>query len=118
MKKIEAVIRPCKLDEVKEALAEDGIHGMTISEIKGFDLHGGNVLHGRKPLHYRGAEYVVDFIPMIKMEILIDDDHAASACQVIEVVARTNGDDDGRIFVLPVEDAVRIRTGHRGESAI
>ena len=112
MKKIEAIIKPFKLDEVKEALTDDGVHGMTISEIKDFDMQHGHAAR------YRGTEYVVDFTPMIKMEILVDDDHAASTCHVIEEMARTGRIGDGKIFVLPVDDAVSIRTGHQGVSAI
>jgi nitrogen regulatory protein P-II 1 len=112
MKKIEAIIKPFKLDEVKEALAREGIQGMTVSEVKGF---------GRQKGHtelYRGAEYVVDFLPKIKIELLVDDQHAGPACRVIEEMGRTGRIGDGKIFVLPVEDAVRIRTGERGPEAI
>jgi nitrogen regulatory protein P-II 1 len=112
MKKIEAIIRPFKLDEVKNALAAGGIGGMTISEIKTFDLHN---VHAA---HYRGADYVVDFSPMIKIEILIDNDASASACHVIEEMGCTGRPGDVRIFVLPVEGAVRIRTGQLNASAI
>jgi nitrogen regulatory protein P-II 1 len=112
MKKIEAIIKPFKLDEVKEALAKEGIHGMTISEVKGF---------GRQKGHtelYRGAEYVVDFLPKIKVELLLDDEQAARAAEVITSVARTGRIGDGKIFMLPVEDVIRIRTGERGEQAV
>ena len=115
MKKIEAIIKPFKLDEVKDALAEGGIHGMTITEIKDFDPENG---HGHAAAHYRGSEYVVDFSPMIKMEILVDDRDAASTCHVIEEMARTGRLGDGKIFIMPVEEAVAIRTGHHGISAI
>jgi nitrogen regulatory protein P-II 1 len=112
MKKIEAIIKPFKLDEVKEALAKEGFQGMTISEVKGF---------GRQKGHtelYRGAEYVVDFLPKIKVELLLDDEQAARAVEVITTVARTGRIGDGKIFMLPVEDVIRIRTGERGDHAI
>jgi nitrogen regulatory protein P-II 1 len=112
MKKIEAIIKPFKLDEVKEALAKEGIQGMTVSEVKGF---------GRQKGHtelYRGAEYVVDFLPKIKIELLLDDAAAAKAAGLIEATARTGRIGDGKIFVSPVEDVIRIRTGERGEQAI
>ena len=112
MKKIEAIIKPFKLDEVKEALAKQNINGMTVSEVKGF---------GRQKGHtelYRGAEYVVDFLPKIKMEILVSDEQAALAAETIIATAKTGRIGDGKLFVLPVDDAVRIRTGERGTSAI
>jgi nitrogen regulatory protein P-II 1 len=112
MKKIEAIIKPFKLDEVKEALAKEGIQGMTVSEVKGF---------GRQKGHtelYRGAEYVVDFLPKIKIELLLDDTTAVKAAGLIETTARTGRIGDGKIFVSPVEDVIRIRTGERGEQAI
>jgi nitrogen regulatory protein P-II 1 len=112
MKKIEAIIKPFKLDEVKEALAREGIQGMTVSEVKGF---------GRQKGHaelYRGAEYVVDFLPKIKIELLLDDASAAKAAALIQTAARTGRIGDGKIFVSPVEDVIRIRTGERGEQAI
>ncbi len=112
MKKIEAIIKPFKLDEVKEALNKEGVQGMTISEVKGF---------GRQKGHtelYRGAEYVVDFLPKIKLEVLIPDDKAADVVQTIIQAAHTGRIGDGKIFVLPVEEAVRIRTGERGEDAL
>jgi nitrogen regulatory protein P-II 1 len=112
MKKVEAIIKPFKLDEVKEALARAGIQGMTVSEVKGF---------GRQKGHtelYRGAEYVVDFLPKIKIEVMVDDGQATKACQVIEESARTGRIGDGKIFVLPVDEAVRIRTGERGSEAV
>jgi nitrogen regulatory protein P-II 1 len=112
MKKIEAIIKPFKLDEVKEALAKQGIQGMTISEVKGF---------GRQKGHtelYRGAEYVVDFLPKVKLEILVDDDKAGMVTDTILDAARTGRIGDGKIFILPMEDAVRIRTGERGDSAL
>jgi nitrogen regulatory protein P-II 1 len=112
MKKIEAIIKPFKLDEVKEALAKEGVQGMTISEVKGF---------GRQKGHtelYRGAEYVVDFLPKIKIEVLVSDDKAGSLLDTIIESARTGRIGDGKIFVLPVEEVVRIRTGERGKDAL
>lgn len=112
MKKVEAVIKPFKLDEVKEALNEIGIQGITVSEVKGF---------GRQKGHtelYRGAEYVVDFIPKIKLEIIVADDIAAKVVDIIEKSAKTGRIGDGKIFVTNVETVVRIRTGETGEEAI
>ncbi|MCY4387717.1 MAG: P-II family nitrogen regulator [Desulfurellaceae bacterium] len=112
MKKIEAIIKPFKLDEVKEALSKTGIQGLTITEVKGF---------GRQKGHtelYRGAEYVVDFLPKVKIEILIDDDKAAEVADTIIAAARTGRIGDGKIFILPMDDVVRIRTGERGADAI
>ncbi len=112
MKKIEAIIKPFKLDEVKEALQELGLKGMTVTEVKGF---------GRQKGHtelYRGAEYVVDFLPKVKVEIVLEDDLVERAIEVIQQAARTERIGDGKIFVLPVEEAVRIRTGERGKDAL
>ena len=112
MKKIEAIIKPFKLDEVKDALNEIGIQGMTVTEVKGF---------GRQKGHtelYRGAEYVVDFIPKIKLEIVISDGLAAKVVSAIEQVAKTGKIGDGKIFVYTVDEVVRIRTGERGETAV
>src|SRR5215213_11980955 len=112
MKKIEAVIKPFKLDEVKEALQEVGLKGMTVTEVKGF---------GRQKGHtelYRGAEYVVDFLPKVKIEIVVDDAIAARAVEAIMQAARTDKIGDGKIFVLPIEEAIRIRTGERGPDAV
>ena len=112
MKKIEAIIKPFKLDEVKEALAKVGVEGMTVTEVKGF---------GRQKGHtelYRGAEYVVEFLPKMKIEILVSDDRAAAIAKAIEDAARSGQIGDGKIFILPVEEALRIRTGERGPSAI
>ena len=112
MKKIEAIIKPFKLDEVKEALAKQGIQGMTVSEVKGF---------GRQKGHtelYRGAEYVVDFLPKVKIEILVEDDKAGLVADTILEAARTGRIGDGKIFILPMEEAIRIRTGERGDSAL
>ena len=112
MKKIEAVIKPFKLDDVKAALQEVGVHGLTASEVKGF---------GRQKGHtelYRGAEYQVDFLPKVKLEIVVADDIADAAVDAIMRVASTGKIGDGKIFVSPVEMAVRIRTGERDESAL
>ena len=112
MRKVEAIIKPFKLDEVKEALNEVGIQGITVSEVKGF---------GRQKGHtelYRGAEYVVDFIPKIKMEIIVADDMAGRVVEVISEAAKTGRIGDGKIFVTPVEEVVRIRTGETGEDAL
>jgi len=112
MKKIEAIIKPFKIDEVKEALAEIGIEGMTVSEVKGF---------GRQKGHteiYRGSEYVTDFLPKIKLEVVLPDDRLDEALSVIIAAARTGKIGDGKIFVLPVENAIRIRTNERAESAV
>ena len=112
MKKIEAIIKPFKLDEVKDALNEIGIQGMTVTEVKGF---------GRQKGHtelYRGAEYVVDFIPKIKMEIVTSDNLVIKVVETIEKTAKTGKIGDGKIFVYPVDEAVRIRTGERGETAV
>ncbi len=112
MKKIEAIIKPFKLDEVKEALSKTGIQGLTITEVKGF---------GRQKGHtelYRGAEYVVDFLPKVKIEILVDDDKAGEVADTIITAARTGRIGDGKIFILPMDDVVRIRTGERGADAI
>jgi nitrogen regulatory protein P-II 1 len=112
MKKIEAIIKPFKLDEVKNALHEVGITGMTVSEVKGF---------GRQKGHtevYRGAEYVIDFLPKIKIEVVLDDAIAERAVQAIQDSARTDKIGDGKIFVFPVEQAIRIRTGEQGPDAV
>lgn len=112
MRKIEAIIKPFKLDEVKEALNEIGIQGITVSEVKGF---------GRQKGHtelYRGAEYVVDFIPKIKMEIIVADDMVTQVVDAIAEAAKTGRIGDGKIFVTPIDEIVRIRTGERGEDAI
>ena len=112
MKKIEAVIKPFKLDEVKDALSEIGIQGITVSEVKGF---------GRQKGHtelYRGAEYVVDFLPKVKMEVVVPDNMVEKVISAIEESAKTGRIGDGKIFVSNVEEAVRIRTGERGEAAI
>jgi len=112
MKKIEAVIKPFKLDDVKEALNEIGIQGMTVSEVKGYGRQ-----KGHKEI-YRGAEYVVDFIPKIKLEIVTDSDRAQMVVETIRKAANTGKIGDGKIFVIPVEEAVRVRTGETGTDAI
>ena len=112
MKKVEAIIKPFKLDEVKEALNEIGIQGITVGEVKGF---------GRQKGHtelYRGAEYVVDFIPKIKMEIIVSDEIVSRVVDTIEQAAKTGRIGDGKIFVTNVEEVIRIRTGERGEDAL
>lgn len=112
MKKIEAIIKPFKLDEVKDALNEIGIQGMTVTEVKGF---------GRQKGHtelYRGAEYVVDFIPKIKIEIVTSEGLAPKVVDAIEKAAKTGKIGDGKIFVYTIEDVIRIRTGERGETAV
>ena len=112
MKKIEAVIKPFKLDEVKDALNEAGIMGITVTEVKGF---------GRQKGHtelYRGAEYVIDFLPKVKVEVVVRDEMVAGVLGAIEKAARTGRIGDGKIFVTHVEEAVRIRTGERGDNAI
>jgi nitrogen regulatory protein P-II 1 len=112
MKKIEAIIKPFKLDEVKEALAQAGVQGMTISEVKGFGRQKGHTEH------YRGAEYVVDFLPKIKVEVMVEDAKAPMACKAIEDSAKTGRIGDGKIFVFTVDEAVRIRTGEHGAEAL
>jgi nitrogen regulatory protein P-II 1 len=112
MRKIEAIIKPFKLEEVKEALSEVGIEGMTVTEVKGFGRQKG------KTEIYRGSEYVVDFLPKIKIEVVISDDKADDAVKAILDSARTGKIGDGKIFILPVEEAVRIRTGERAEAAV
>lgn len=112
MKLITAIIKPFKLDEVREALADAGITGLTVTEVKGF---------GRQKGHtelYRGAEYVVDFLPKVKIEIAVTSDVAESAVEAITVAARTGKIGDGKIFVTPIEQVIRIRTGEQNESAV
>ncbi len=112
MKKIEAIIKPFKLDEVKEALQEAGVQGLSVTEVKGF---------GRQKGHtelYRGAEYVVDFLPKVKIEVVLSDDMVDTAIEAIINAARTEKIGDGKIFVSPVEQAIRIRTGETGDDAI
>lgn len=112
MKKIEAIIKPFKLDEVKEALQEIGIQGMTVTEAKGF---------GRQKGHtelYRGAEYVVDFLPKIKIELILADEQLEGALEAIQAAAKTGKIGDGKIFVSDISHAIRIRTGETGDSAL
>ena len=112
MKKIEAIIKPFKLDEVKEALQDVGIQGLSVIEVKGF---------GRQKGHtelYRGAEYVVDFLPKVKIEVVLNDDMVEPAIEAIIAAARTDKIGDGKIFVSPVEQVIRIRTGETGEDAV
>lgn len=112
MKKIEAIIKPFKLDEVKEALQDVGVQGLSVIEVKGF---------GRQKGHtelYRGAEYIVDFLPKVKIEVILDDDQVDSAIEAIVGAAKTEKIGDGKIFVSPVEQALRIRTGETGVDAI
>ncbi|GGY20237.1 P-II family nitrogen regulator [Paludibacterium paludis] len=112
MKKIEAIIKPFKLDEVREALSDIGINGLTVTEVKGF---------GRQKGHtelYRGAEYVVDFLPKVKVEVVLDDSLTDRAIEAIVNTARTGKIGDGKIFVTPVEQVVRIRTGETNEDAV
>lgn len=112
MKKIEAIIKPFKLDEVKDALHEIGLQGITVVEAKGF---------GRQKGHtelYRGAEYVVDFLPKVKLEIVLDDALVERAVEAIQQAAHTGRIGDGKIFILPVEEAIRVRTGERGSEAV
>ena len=112
MKKIEAIIQPFKLDDVKQALNEFGIQGMTISEVKGYGRQ-----RGHKEI-YRGAEYVVDFVPKIKIEIVVDATQADAVVEEIRSVANTGKIGDGKIFVFPIEEAIRVRTGEKGKDAI
>ena len=112
MKQITAIVKPFKLEEVREALAEVGVTGLTVTEVKGF---------GRQKGHtelYRGAEYVVDFLPKVKVEVVVEDAMADRTVEAIENAARTGRIGDGKIFVIPIEQAIRIRTGDRGADAI
>ncbi len=112
MKKIEAIIKPFKLDEVKEALQDVGVQGLSVIEVKGF---------GRQKGHtelYRGAEYVVDFLPKVKIDVVLDDDQVDAAIEAITDAAKTDKIGDGKIFVSPVEQAIRIRTGETGSDAL
>ncbi len=112
MKKIEAIVKPFKLDDVKEALNEIGIQGMTISEVKGYGRQ-----KGHKEI-YRGAEYVVDFIPKVKIEIIVDSERAAQVVEAIQKAAQTGKIGDGKIFIASLEEVIRIRTGETGAQAI
>ena len=112
MKKIEAIIKPFKMEDVKDALAEIGIQGMTVAEVKGF---------GRQKGHteiYRGSEYTVEFLPKVKFEIVVEDKIVQKAVDTIVLSAKTGKIGDGKVFVLPIEDAIRIRTEERGDDAI
>ena len=112
MKKVEAIIKPFKLEEVKEALAEVGIEGMTVTEVKGF---------GRQKGHteiYRGSEYTVDFLPKVKIEVVLSDDIAEKAIDAIVKAAKTGKIGDGKVFVLPIQEAIRIRTDETGDKAV
>ncbi len=112
MKKVEAIIKPFKLDEVKESLSGIGVQGLTVSEVKGF---------GRQKGHtelYRGAEYVVDFLPKVKLEIIVREEQVVEVVETIEKAAKTGRIGDGKIFVLPIDEIIRIRTGERGSDAI
>ena len=112
MKKIEAIIKPFKLEDVKEALAEVGVEGMTVVEVKGF---------GRQKGHteiYRGSEYTVDFLPKVKLEVAVGDELAGKAVDTIVKAAKTGKIGDGKVFVLPIEEVIRIRTDERGEAAV
>ena len=112
MKKIEAIIKPFKLEEVKEALAEVGVQGMTVTEVKGF---------GRQKGHteiYRGSEYTVDFLPKVKLEIIVDDEDSGTVAEAIVKSANTGKIGDGKVFISPVEEAIRIRTGETGNDAV
>ncbi len=112
MKKIEAIIKPFKLEEVKDALIKIGIGGMTVSEVRGFGQQKGETEI------YRGTEYVVDFLPKIKIEVIVKDEDVEKVVETIANTARTGRVGDGKIFIIPVEDVVRIRTGERGEKAV
>ncbi len=112
MKKVEAIIKPFKLDEVKEGLSTLGVQGLTVTEVKGF---------GRQKGHtelYRGAEYVVDFLPKVRLDIIVRDEQVSDVVETIQRTAATGRIGDGKIFVMPVEDVIRIRTGERGSEAI
>ena len=112
MKKIEAIVKPFKLDEVREALSSIGVQGITVTEVKGF---------GRQKGHtelYRGAEYVVDFLPKVKLDIIVADELVPQVVDAIARAAKTGRIGDGKIFVLPIEDVIRIRTGERGDTAL
>ncbi len=112
MKKVEAIIKPFKLDDVKEALSEIGIYGMTVTEVNGYGRQ-----KGHKEI-YRGAEYVVDFVPKIKVEIVVSDSRAEEAIQTVRNAANTGKIGDGKIFISPVEQVIRVRTGETGEDAL
>ncbi|HLT28961.1 MAG TPA: P-II family nitrogen regulator [Myxococcaceae bacterium] len=112
MKKIEAIIKPFRLDDVKDALQEVGVHGLTVTEVKGFGRQGGHTEL------YKGAEYVVDFLPKVKVEVVVEDELVPRVLEAIEKAARSGKIGDGKIFVIPIEEAIRIRTGERGPDAL
>jgi nitrogen regulatory protein P-II 1 len=112
VRKIEAIIKPFKLEDVKEAIAAVGVHGLTVSEVKGFGRQ-----KGHKEL-YRGAEYVVEFLPKVKLEIVVSDDKVQTVVDAIQKAAATDNIGDGKIFVSPIDEAVRIRTGETGDVAL
>jgi nitrogen regulatory protein P-II 1 len=112
MKKVEAIIKPFKLDEVKDALVEIGIGGMTVTEVRGFGQQKGHTEI------YRGTEYVIDFLPKVKIEVVVRDEDVEKVIETIMKTAQTGRVGDGKIFVIPVEEVIRIRTGERGEQAI
>ncbi|MCX8075518.1 MAG: nitrogen regulator P-II GlnB [Aquificaceae bacterium] len=112
MKKVEAIIKPFKLDEVKDALVEIGIGGMTVTEVRGFGQQKGHTEI------YRGTEYVIDFLPKVKIEVVVKDEDVEKVVETIIKTAQTGRVGDGKIFILPVENVIRIRTGERGEQAI
>jgi nitrogen regulatory protein P-II 1 len=112
MKKVEAIIKPFKLDEVKDELGQIGVQGMTVSEVKGFGRTGG------KKEVYRGSAYVVDFVPKVKIEVVVSDEQVAQVLESIEKSAKTGRIGDGKIFVTAIEEAIRIRTGEKGEAAV
>ncbi len=112
MKKVEAIIKPFKLDEVKDALVEIGIGGMTVTEVRGFGQQKGHTEI------YRGTEYVIDFLPKVKIEVIVRDEDVEKVVETIMKTAQTGRVGDGKIFIIPVEDVIRIRTGERGNQAI
>ena len=112
MKKIEAIIKPFKLDEIKKALHELGVNGMTVTEVKGFGRQKGHIEF------YRGAEYDINFVPKLKIEVVLPDEMADKVVSAIQEKAKTGEIGDGKIFVCPIEDIIRIRTGERGDAAI
>ncbi|MFN3870050.1 MAG: P-II family nitrogen regulator [Aquificaceae bacterium] len=112
MKKVEAIIKPFKLDEVKDALVEIGIGGMTVTEVRGFGQQKGHTEI------YRGTEYVIDFLPKVKIEVIVRDEDVEKVVQTIIKTAQTGRVGDGKIFIIPIEEVIRIRTGERGEQAI
>ena len=112
MTKVEAIIKPFRLDEVKDSLTAAGIQGITVSEVKGFGRQKG------KTEHYRGSEYRIDFVPKVKLEVIVADDQVALVVHAIEEAARTGSIGDGKIFVMPLGDVIRIRTGEHGNGAL